>query len=89
MRDFGGVRRVVVKVGTNLLSSESGVDSGRIRDIVDQIAALRATGRQVILVSSGAVGLGAKAIGHLNPVKHIPLKQACASIGHPLLMRVY
>ena len=89
MRDFGGVRRVVVKVGTNLLSSESGVDSGRIRDIVDQIAALRATGRQVILVSSGAVGLGAKAIGHLNPVKHIPLKQACASIGQPLLMRVY
>lgn len=89
MRDFGKIRRIVVKVGTNLLSSESGVDRERIRSIVSQIAALRKNGLEVMLVSSGAVGLGAKAIGHLTPVRHIPLKQACASIGQPMLMRVY
>lgn len=89
MRDFSRIRRIVVKVGTNLLSSSTGVDRERIIDIVTQIATLKEMGYQILLVSSGAVGLGAKAIGHLTPVKHIPLKQACASIGQPLLMRVY
>ncbi|MGN1190699.1 MAG: glutamate 5-kinase, partial [Candidatus Ornithospirochaeta sp.] len=89
MRDFSKVRRIVVKVGTNLLSSSSGVDRDRIRSIVKQVAELKKKGMEIMLVSSGAVGLGAKAIGHLTPVKHIPLKQACASIGQPLLMRVY
>ena len=89
MRDFSSVRRVVVKVGTNLLSSSTGIDKERIQIIVDEISELKNKGYQIILVSSGAVGLGAKAIGHLNPVKYIPLKQACASIGQPLLMRAY
>lgn len=89
MRNFGKIRRIVVKVGTNLLSSSSGVDRDRIKSIVRQISVLRKKGFEVMLVSSGAVGLGAKAIGHLTPVKHIPLKQACASIGQPMLMREY
>ena len=89
MRDFGKVRRIGVKVGTNLLSSQNGVDRDRIRSIVRQVSSLRKAGMEIMLVSSGAVGLGAKAIGHLTPVKHIPLKQACASIGQPMLMRVY
>ena len=89
MRSFGKIRRVVVKVGTNLLSSNTGVDRERIRSIVSQIARVKKEGYEIMLVSSGAVGLGAKAIGHLTPVRHIPLKQACASIGQPMLMRVY
>ncbi|MDY5930864.1 MAG: glutamate 5-kinase [Candidatus Ornithospirochaeta sp.] len=89
MRDFSSVRRVVLKVGTNLLSSSSGVDRDRIGDIVRQISILRDRGYQVLLVSSGAVGLGAKALRHNNPVVSVPMRQACAAIGQPLLMSAY
>ena len=89
MRDFSSVKRIVVKAGTNLLSSESGVDMDRISAIVDQISALKEMGHQVILVSSGAVGLGAKALGHTSPVVYVAMKQACAAIGQPLLMSAY
>lgn len=89
MRDFSRVRRIVVKVGTNLLSSGEGIDEGRVRDICRQIAELKNMGYQVILVSSGAVGLGARELGHRNKVVHIPLRQACAAIGQPILMSHY
>ncbi len=89
MRDFSAVKRIVVKVGTNLLSDKSGVDKGRIKCLVDQIALLRKQGIQVLLVSSGAVGLGAKALHHESEVKYIALRQACASIGQPVLMDAY
>lgn len=89
MRDFSKVRRIVVKVGTNLLSSEDGIDAGRVSDICSQIAELRNLGYQVILVSSGAVGLGARELGHRNRVVYIPMRQACAAIGQPVLMSHY
>ncbi len=89
MRDFSGVRRIVIKAGTNILSSPSGVDSDRIEAIVSEIAKLRDMGKQVLLVSSGAVGLGAKALGHTNPVVYIAMRQACAAIGQPVLMSAY
>ena len=89
MRDFSSVKRIVIKAGTNLLSSETGIDMERIRAIVDQIASLKELGYQIILVSSGAVGLGAKALGHNSPVVYIAMKQACAAIGQPLLMSAY
>ena len=89
MRDFKKPRKVVVKVGTNLLSSKDGIDEKRIGDLVRQIAHLKEMGIQVLLVSSGAVGMGAKKMGHVNPVVHIPLRQAYAAIGMPLLMSVY
>ena len=89
MRDFSGVKRIVVKAGTNILSSPSGIDSGRIDEIAGEIARLREMGKQVILVSSGAVGLGAKALGHTSPVVYIAMRQACAAIGQPVLMSAY
>ena len=89
MRALSNIKTIVVKVGTNLLSSKTGIDNDRIRDIADQVARLRAQGYNVILVSSGAIGMGAKALKHDNPVKHIPLRQACAAIGNPLLMTAY
>lgn len=89
MRDFSTVRRIVIKVGTNLLSSSSGIDKDRVGDICRQIAELRNRGILVLLVSSGAVGLGAMELGHHNKVVHIPMRQACASIGQPLLMSCY
>ena len=89
MRDFSNVKRVVVKVGTNLLSSKDGIDKNRIKIIVDEIAALKEMGYQVILVSSGAVGMGAKRLKHNSPVVYIAMRQACAAIGQPLLMSAY
>ena len=89
MRDFSSAKRIVIKAGTNLLSSETGIDMERIRAIVDQIVSLKELGYQIILVSSGAVGLGAKALGHNSPVVYIAMKQACAAIGQPLLMSAY
>ncbi|WP_206363107.1 glutamate 5-kinase [Sphaerochaeta halotolerans] len=89
MRDLSSVRRVVVKVGTNLLSSERGIDEHYIDVIVDQLAHLQSHGYQVLLVSSGAIGMGAKELSLKGPVKQVPMRQACASIGQPLLMSSY
>ncbi|MBO4717061.1 MAG: glutamate 5-kinase, partial [Spirochaetales bacterium] len=89
MRTLSNIKTIVVKVGTNLLSSKTGIDNDRIRNIADQVARLRSQNYNVILVSSGAIGMGAKALKHNNPVKHIPLRQACAAIGNPLLMTAY
>lgn len=89
MRDLSRVRRIVVKVGTNLLSSAEGIDRKRVDSITSQIASLKNMGYQVMLVSSGAVGLGAHETGHKNRVVHVALRQACAAIGQPVLMQNY
>ena len=89
MRDFSKTRRIVIKVGTNLLTNNEGINKDRIKDIVSQRVAIRDKGHQVILVSSGAVWLGAKALKHNSPVVYIAMRQACASIGQPILMAAY
>ena len=89
MRDFSSARRIVIKAGTNILSSPSGIDKDRIEEIASEIARLREMGKQVLLVSSGAVGLGAKALVHTSPVVYIAMRQACAAIGQPVLMNAY
>lgn len=88
-RDFSSIHRVVLKVGTNLLSSSDGIDEKCIDNICNQIAILRKRGYQVLLVSSGAVGMGAKELKLKDAVKQVSLRQACASIGQPLLMSSY
>jgi len=59
MRDFSKAKRIVVKIGTNTLTKDGGVDAGYVRRIAGQISSLLATGRQVVIVSSGAIGMGA------------------------------
>ncbi|WP_320130579.1 glutamate 5-kinase [uncultured Sphaerochaeta sp.] len=88
-RDFSHVQRVVVKVGTNLLSTSEGIDEQCIEDIVKQIAALMKNKFQVLLVSSGAIGMGAKELHLKDAVKQVAMRQACASIGQPILMSSY
>ena len=83
------MRRIVVKVGTNLLTNKTGIDTDRIEQVVSDIHALREKGLQVLLVTSGAIGLGAKELGYKSAVKQIALRQACASIGQPILMYHY
>jgi len=89
MRDFSHVHRIVVKVGTNLLSSADGIDEACVDTITGQIAALKERGHQVILVSSGAIGMGAKELRLKGKVKQVKMRQACAAIGQPLLMSAW
>ncbi len=59
MRDFSKAKRIVVKIGTNTLTKDGGVDAGYVRRMAGQISSLLATNRQVVIVSSGAIGMGA------------------------------
>jgi glutamate 5-kinase len=89
MRDLSSVNRIVVKVGTNILSTPDGIDEACIDKITAQIAALKKRGYQVLLVSSGAIGMGAKELRLKGSVKQVKMRQACAAIGQPLLMSSY
>jgi glutamate 5-kinase len=84
-----GVRRVVVKVGSGVISSrQSGLLNDRIAPIVAGIAALVRGGREVILVSSGAVAAGLSVLG-LKELKGIPARQAAAAAGQSRLIWTY
>ena len=83
-------RRVVVKLGTGVLTTGIGqLDTARIAAVCAEIAALRARGTEVIVVSSGAVGLGMCSLGLTKKPKEIAKKQACAAIGQSRLMQVW
>ena len=88
-RDFSHVRRMVVKVGPNLLSSPEGIATRQLEMVVINIVELKERGIQVLLVSSVAIGLGARLRGRATAGERIRLRQACASIGQPLLMSHY
>ncbi|PTX90647.1 glutamate 5-kinase [Opitutus sp. ER46] len=82
--------RVVVKLGTGVLTSGVGqLNEPRVAAICAQIAALRAQGTEVIVVSSGAIGLGLGALRLLRRPKETAKKQACAAIGQSMLMQVW
>jgi len=56
MRDFSKAKRIVVKIGTNVLTKDERIDAGYVRRIAGEISSLVAAGRQVVVVSSGAGG---------------------------------
>ncbi len=81
---------LVVKVGTNVLAGPDGtLDRARVQGLADGLQRVRASGKKVALVSSGAIGAG---IGRLNlgkrptDLRHL---QACAAVGQSFLMRAY
>lgn len=83
-------QRVVVKVGTRVLVQRSGrPDERRIGALVEQLAALRAAGRQVILVSSGAIGAGIEALRLPGRPHSVPELQMAAAVGQSRLMARY
>jgi glutamate 5-kinase len=85
-----GVRRVVVKVGTRLLTDVDGVSAAeRIDQLVEAIAGLRQRGWEVLLVSSGAIGAGMTVMGTAKRPRSVPELQAHAAIGQCRLMYHY
>lgn len=83
-------RRIVVKLGTGVLTSGIGqLDIDRITSVCSQIAELRRRGTEVIIVSSGAVGLGMGLLGLEKRPGLLSQNQACAAIGQSLLMQTW
>jgi glutamate 5-kinase len=89
MRDFSEVKRIVIKIGTNTLSSGGRIDTSYLRGIAGQIAPIVASGNQVVIVTSGAIGMGAGRISIKKKVSDVTMRQACAAIGQPILMFAY
>ena len=86
----GALRRVVIKLGTGVLTSGVGqLDTSRIAAVCAEIATLRAAGTEVIIVSSGAVGLGMGVLQLERRPKELARKQACAAIGQSRLMQTW
>lgn len=82
--------KIVIKIGTNLLADkEKGINLERIDNFVQSISSLQSLGKQIVLVSSGAIGAGVAALKLKKRPKTIPEKQAAAAIGQPLLMEAY
>jgi glutamate 5-kinase len=69
--------------------SSGGVDSAYIHHVAAQFAELLKAGKQIILVTSGAIGMGARELGHAKRVTEVRMRQACAAIGQPILMEEY
>jgi len=82
-------RRIVVKIGSSVLT-----DRGRIRPraftrIADEVAALAGEGRQLVIVSSGAIAMGSHVLGQAQPIRSIPEMQAAAAVGQISLVETY
>src|SRR5215475_5939110 len=89
--ELKGARRIIIKLGTSTVTEPSGeLCAERVEPIVEGIAGLIKEGRQTVLVSSGAVGLGRWVLGlHTARLKDMAVKQACAAAGQGLLMAAY
>lgn len=88
-KEFINAKRIVVKLGTNILRNDEGyVSLPRVFSFIEDMASLVKSGKEVIVITSGAVGLGRKRLG-LEGSTGTALKQACAAIGQGKLMSIY
>ena len=87
---FDQAKIVVLKVGSAVLTSPEGLNLASIDNLIHQITFLRSTGREVLLVSSGAVAAGRQRLGvQRQPNEPLKVKQALAAVGQGLLMQAY
>ena len=90
MRPISERKRIVVKVGTSTLTHRTGrLNIRRVEQLVKTLADLQNAGHEVILVSSGAIGLGMGKLGLRERPEDTPGKQACAAVGQCELMYLY
>ncbi len=89
-RYITGARRIVVKIGTNVIGGAGDMlDEGRVDALSAQIAGLVRDGRRVAVVSSGAIGAGIKQLGMSARPRSLPTLQAAASVGQAKLVSLY
>ena len=89
LRNVSQVKRLVIKIGTNTLTRKGRPDTAYIHSIAQQTAVLAKTGKQLVIVSSGAIGMGALPLDLGEYPKDTKIRQACAAVGQPLLMAEY
>ncbi len=85
--ELRGVRTVVVKTGSRILTAAG--HEARVERLATDLSVLRKSGVRVVLVSSGAIAHGMKALGLSKRPTEIPMQQACAGIGQNRLMAIY
>ena len=121
MRNFEKAKRVVIKIGTNILSAtrtadkaatltedksttltaeksatlttdksqKGGIDSEYVAKVAGQVNSLLKMLKQVVIVTSGAIGMGAGQLKLATKPSEVRMRQACAAIGQPMLMAEY
>ncbi len=82
-------RRIVVKVGSSLLTRDGALRQRTFGDVARQVTALCDAGREVVVVSSGAIAIGSRELGWEVPGRSIPEKQAAAAVGQIGLVEIY
>lgn len=84
------IKRIVVKVGTNTLCNPDGSpDPALLSQLAQDIHYLRSNGRQVLIISSGAIGLGRRLLGLNEQPQDVTVRQACAALGQHRLMSAW
>lgn len=84
------LKRLVVKIGTSLLTRDGGhLDKTRMGRVVRELSRFRKSGVQVVLVSSGAISAGMGELGWKKRPAELAKKQAAAAVGQPRLMETY
>ena len=89
MRNFENIKRIVIKIGTSTLSKGDGVDTAYVGRVARQISELLKSDKQVLIITSGAIGMGSGQLNLAGKTKDMKMRQACAAIGQPLLMAEY
>lgn len=85
---FNDVNKIVIKVGTSSINTEDGKLNRQFMDsMAEQVSKLHEAGKKIIIVSSGAIGIGIDILDFDNRPKEIPVRQACAAVGQGLLMQ--
>ena len=87
---FKEVTRIVTKLGTGVLTDgRKQPDLGQMQQLVAQLATLHKQGKEIVVVSSGAVGAGMGLLGHTKRPADLAELQACAAVGQSRLMAIY
>ena len=90
MNHFAGAKRLVFKVGTSTLTHETGnLNLRRMRDLARVLSDLKNAGHEIVLVSSGAIGVGVGKLKLERRPHDIGGRQACAAVGQCELMHIY
>lgn len=88
--DFSSKKRIVIKVGTSTLTHSTGnLNIRRVAELIEVMSDIKNSGREIVFVTSGAIGVGVGKVGLKARPKDIPTKQACAAIGQCELMSIY
>lgn len=83
-------KRIVVKIGTNVITNKNGMlNLSLLKNLVGQIASIKNKRKEVVIITSGAIGAGMKELKLKSKPKDVTMQQVCASIGQHILMSNY